>query len=111
MNPAAKKLKKADHVIVINYEGNRLGPQPPKEKVKVGKSIRFDEGSMPAGHTMHITFEHPEHFSAKTFREGDDPIVVRSAFPEGHGSYVCKLVKAGQIKASDIPGGSLELDL
>ena len=110
-NPAAANpAESADHVIVINYEGDKLGPDPATKKVAVGKSIRFVEGQMPAGHTMQITFKHPQHFSAARFRKGNAPVMVKGAFPEGQGRYLCDLVLDGKVVPSRIPGGSLELD-
>lgn len=109
-DPTRPYPKKPDHVVKIHYEGDELGPIPADLKVKLHQSIRFEQGQIPAGHTMHVSFEHPEHFSAETYREGDEDIVVRYAIPKGEGKYFCKLVVDGVVQPPKIPGGSLELD-
>jgi hypothetical protein len=109
---SAIALLAPDHVVTINYSGDRPGPTPDILKVKLLDSIAFKSEQVPSGQTMQVSFENPEFFSAAVYREGDPAIMVMGEPPQGQGTYRCELVSAASegVPSGKIPGGSVEID-
>jgi hypothetical protein len=112
MEAAAYKQTAPDHIITLNYGDDRLAPDPEVLLVRVGDKIAFRPGTIPADHVLKITFDHPEYFSAATYKEGDDPITVLHEVSRGAGTYRCGVAQYGEIVDPSTlkPGGAIEVD-